>query len=238
MNKQETWSEMIDRYLREERPVSGGKGDQVAKQSEILSQENMQQQMAFSKQLVDVFNKQYADQKGVLDYLKGKVQPMIDNPKGYSPEALAAMRTSATDTTSAAYQNAQKALQASRFAAGGRDLPSGVDAQLNAALLQSEASDKAAQQNDITVRDENLKQGNMWNAINVLSGTAAQFNPQSYAGASTGASGAASGAGNTTANLSQAYTASTQSQLMGVLGGVAGGAATAAFGGGGMFGKK
>lgn len=235
---QETWTQRIERYLAEGRPVSGGKGDQVAKQSELLSQQNMQQQMGFSKQLMEVFNKQYADQKSVLDYLKSKVQPMIDNPKGYSPEALAAMRTSATDTASANYQNAQKTLQANRFAQGGRDLPSGVDAQLNAALLQSEAADKSNAQNNITLQDENLKQANFWNATNVLSGVGAQFNPQSYAGASTGASGAASSAGNTTANLSQAYQASTQSQLMGVLGGIAGGATSAMFGAGGMFGKK
>jgi hypothetical protein len=202
-------------------PVAECKGDQTLKQSEMISLQNQTQQMEFSKQLMGVFEKQYGDQKEVLDYLKAKMQPMIDNPTGYSEKALAAMRTSATDNLSASYQNAQKALQADRFAGGGRDLPSGVDAQLNAALLQSEATDKAGAQNNITLEDENLKQGNYWNAINVLNGVGAQFNPQSYAGASTGASSASSSAGDATANIGKAYKESQKSQLLGALGGLA-----------------
>jgi hypothetical protein len=217
-------------------PVAECKGDQTLKQSEMISLQNQTQQMEFSKQLMGVFEKQYGDQKEVLDYLKAKMQPMIDNPTGYSEKALAAMRTSATDNLSASYQNAQKALNANRFAGGSRDLPSGVDDQLNAALLQSEATDKAGAQNNITLQDENLKQGNYWNSINVLNGVGAMFNPQSYAGASSSASGASSSAGEATANLGTAYKQSQNSGIMGLIGGLAGGAmsmGTSLFGGGG-----
>lgn len=207
-------------------------GDKTVKESEKLQLENQKQQLDFNKQLMGIFEKQYADQKGVLDYLKAKVQPMIDNPQGHSPEALAAMRTSATDTLSGNYQNAERALQAKRFAMGGRDLPSGVDDQLQAALFQSEAADKANAQNSITVQDENLKQANMWNAINVLSGVGAQFNPQSYAGAATGASGAATGAADSIPGLSARYEQSTHTgfggQLMDSLAGGIGGALSGA----------
>jgi hypothetical protein len=222
-------------------PVAECKGDQNLKQSEMISLQNQSQQLEFSKQLMKVFDKQYADQKEVLDYLKAKAQPMIDNPTGYSEKALAAMRTSATDNLSASYQNAQKALQADRFAGGGRDLPSGADAQLNAALLQSEATDKANAQNGITIQDENLKQANYWNAIGSLTGVSQMINPQSYAGASTGASGASSSAGEATANIGTAYKQSQNSGIMGMLGGLAGGvfgAAGSAGGFGKLFGGK
>lgn len=198
------------------------KGDATAKAAE-------EQQLQFNTQLMSIFQQQFAKQSQIFDFLKGKLQPMIDNPTGYSPEALAAMRTSATDTLSQNYQNAQRALQSEQFARGGRDLPSGVNAQLDAALQYAEASDKAGAQNTITLQNENLKQSNFWNAMNALNGQEAIANPLGYAGAATSGS-------NAVANLSQAYTASQQSGLMGMLGGLAGGALSGA-GSAGGFGK-
>jgi hypothetical protein len=199
------WVESDWEWVEDDAPVALCKGDETAKQTELMQQQNMAQQMAFNQQLIGIFNKQYADQKAVLDYLKGKFQPMIDNPTGYSDSALAAMRTSATDQLSNQYQNARSALQDYEFQNGGRDLPSGVNSQLMASLLNSEASDKASTQNNITMADENLKQMNYWNAVNALQGNAAMLAPQSYAGAATSAADSAVGAGNSVANLSQAY---------------------------------
>jgi hypothetical protein len=199
------------------------KGDDTAKKAEA-------QQAAFNQQLMGIFTQQYAKQSAVLDYLKNKLQPMIDKPTGYSDEALTAMRTSATDTISQAYQNAQKALQNKEFQQGGRELPSGVNAQLDEALMQAQATDKAGAQNTITANNENLKQSNLWNAMNVLSGNvASQFNPLGYANSATSGS-------NAVANLSQAVTASSQSGLMSTLGGIAG-AGLGAAGQAGGFGK-
>src|SRR5437667_7334020 len=187
-------------------PVSGAKGDDTAKQAE-------QQQAAFNSQLMSVFNQKFTHQSQLLKYLQGKLQRMIDNPTGYSPTELAAMTTGTTDKLSTAYQNAQRALNNQQLQKnGGSDLPSGTQEQLDAALLQAEASDKANAQNTITLNDENLKQSNYWNALNVLNGqTAQQYNPLGYASA-------ANEGGNTVANLSQAVTASQQSGLMGMLG--------------------
>lgn len=207
-----------------EGPVALCKGDDTAKQNE-------QMQMQFNSQLMDIFSQQFAKQSQVLNFLKGKLQPMINNPTGYSPAAMAALRTQATDNLSGQYQQAQRALQQKEFAQGGRELPSGVNAQLDAGLYAQEAADKANAQNTITLNNENLKQSNYWNAMNVLSGNVAQqFNPLGYAGAATSGS-------NAVANLSQAVTASNQSQLMGALGGIVGGAASSALGGGGAITK-
>lgn len=192
------------------------KGDSLAKQQES-------QQIAFNAQLMDIFNKQFASQQEMLTYLKGKLQPMVDNPTGYSDEALTAMRTSATDTLSQNYENAKQALGNRAVQLNqGSDLPSGTQEQLNAALLQSEATDKSNAQNTLTLNNENLKQSNYWNALNILNGQSAnQYNPLGYATAYNQGSDA-------TANLSQAVTASQQSGFLGALGGIVGGGLSAA----------
>lgn len=188
-------------------------GDSTAKAAE-------QSQANFSNTLQQIFTKQYGQQSAILNFLTNKLEPQIENPQGYSDTALNSMRTSATDQIATQYQNAQKALQNQQFENGGENLPSGVNEMQTGALRMGQASDTAAAQNQITQQNEQLKEQNYWNAVDALSGNASQYNPQSYAGASTSA-------GNSVAGLSQAYTASNQSQLLGALGGIAGGAGSA-----------
>jgi hypothetical protein len=200
------------------------KGDQVAQQAEA-------QQSAFSAQLAQIFQAQYSQQSATLQYLQGKLEPIIDKGGvGYDDATLAAMRTSATDATSTAYQNAQKALQAKQFATQGRDIPAGAIGQEDEALLSAAAGNEASSQDTITLNNANLKAQTYWNAVNALSGNTAMFNPQSYAGASTSAD-------NSVAGLSQAVTASAGPSFGSILGGVAGGALSGASGAGGLFSK-
>lgn len=239
------WDETTDSYrlvpeesvsFNYEGPVALCKGDSTDSATEQAQQEEAAQQAAYNKSLMDIFTQQFGAQQGVLNYLKGQMQPMIENPQGYSPQELTSMRTTADDTLSNQYQNAQKTLNAQEFANGSRDLPSGVNDQLNGSLLASEAADKSNAQNTITQSDANLKQQNYWNAVNVLNGVATEENPLGYAGAATNAANAGTSAANSVANLSQAETSSQQSGLMSVLGGVAGGVFGAA-GQAGGFGK-
>jgi hypothetical protein len=189
--------------------------------------------MTFDQQLTQIFTQQYATQKGQLAYLQSKMQPMIDNPTGYSAQQLAALRTSATDTNAQQYQNAQAALnnQVSQ-ASGGSKLAgvSGAVTESTAALLNAEAQQQSQSQNQITEANANLQQQNYWMAINALNGVAAQENPLGYSSAATSGSGAVAG-------LSQAVTAANQSQLLGALGGIAGGVGSALGGAwaGGLF---
>jgi hypothetical protein len=203
-------------------PVALAKGDQTAKNAEA-------QQASFNATLMSTFQQQFATQKNTLDYLKSKLQPGIDNPTGLSDAGLAAARTSSDDQFSAAYQNAQRALNAKMATSGESTLPSGVGAQLNSALLNAEAADKATGQNQITMQNEQLKQTNYWNSINALNGVAAQNNPLGYANSATSGSGAVAG-------LSQAVTASSGPTFGSILGGVVGGGLSAA-GNAGGFGK-
>jgi hypothetical protein len=196
------------------------KGDSTAKAAE-------QQQASFDSQLMAAFQQQFGKQSAVTSYLTSKLQPMIDNPTGVSAADLAAARTSSDDQFSSAYQNAQKALNAKMATSGDSQLPSGVGAQLNSALLQAEAADKATGQNTITMQNEQLKQQNYWNAVNGLNGVATTENPLGYANSATSGSGAV-------ANLSQAVTASSGPTFGSIIGGLAGGALSAAGNAGGF----
>jgi hypothetical protein len=202
-------------------PWEHAKGDATAQAAE-------KQQAMFNTQLMKIFTQQFGQQQDVLKYLQGKMQPMIDNPTGFSADAEAAMRTGASEQVAGQYQNAAKALANQRAQRGDAGLPSGVDAQIDAQVGNAAAATGAQAQNDITLQNEQLKNTNMWNAVNALSGVGAQFNPQSYGSLYN------QGAGNV-ANLSQAYNASKQSQLMGVLGGVVGGGISAL---GSLYGAK
>lgn len=185
------------------------KGDPYAQQNEIM-------QMNFNQALMGIFQKQFDKQSQIFDFLKGKLQPMIDNPTGFSPEQNTLLHTGATEGISQQYQNATQAIQNKEFAQGGRDLPSGVNAQISSQLATGQAHDVSNANNQISLADENLKQTNYWNAISALSGQQALLNPMSYA------NGATSG-GEAVAGLSQAVTASQSSGLLGgILGGVMG----------------
>jgi hypothetical protein len=197
-------------------------GDEKLKQSEKL-------QLDFQTQLIDIFKKQYGDQSEVLHFLTDRLKPQVDNPTGYSASAKAAMRAEAVDTISNQYDNAQKAVQDIQFTRGGRDLPSGVDAMQIGALKGAQARDTSNALNTIELNDENLKESNYWNAINILSGNVAgQFNPLGYASAENNTA-------STVSDLGTAYKNSQGSQLLGATGGIVGGVGAAL---GGYFTKK
>lgn len=192
-------------------PVALCKGDSTAKQAE-------KDQLNFNEQLMNLFTQQYGTQQAQLKYLQSKMQPIIDaGGQGMSPEALAAARTTATDTTSQEYQNAQAALNQQLGGNSKLANVAGATTEADAALLNSEAGQKAKAQEDITMQNEQLKQQNYWNAINALNGVSAQENPLGYAGEATSG-------GNTVAGLSQAYKASQHSQWMDLAGAALGGA--------------
>lgn len=196
-------------------PIAECKGDDTAKQSE-------QQQAAFNQNLMNIFNQQLGKQNQMMDFIRGKLQPMIDNPTGYSDDALAAMRTGATEGIANQYADAQRAVQSKMATRGGdaAELPSGVNDQILSSLAGGQASDTANAQNSITMANENLKQQNYWAAINGLTGQEAMVNPLGFAGAATSGSNAVAG-------LSQAVTSSEQSGWLNALAGGVGGGLTA-----------
>lgn len=191
-------------------PVIVCKGDPTAQAAEAS-------QASFDNTLQGIFEQQYGKQSAITDYLTQQMEPLIsEGGQGYSPQDLAAMRTSATDTLSNQFQGAERAANATES----RGLPSGVNAQIGGALTGEEAQQQSAAQLGITQQNEALKQQNYWNSINVLSGQAATLNPLGYATSATGGS-------NSVAGLSQAETQAAGPTFGAVLGSLFGGIGTA-----------
>src|SRR6185437_6213071 len=175
------------------------------------TQDAQRSQDQFSKQLQAAFTAQYGANTRLTSLINGQMWNQVNaGGRGYSPAALAAMRANATDTISGNFQHAQQALQEHEAQTGGQNLPSGVNAQLDAGLYAQEAQQQAAAANNITLANENQRQQNYWNAIGTLSGNNNARNPLGYASAANGGAGAE-------AALSNANTEANQSGFGGAL---------------------
>ena len=80
-----------------------------------------------------------------------------------------------------------------RRPAEGSQLPSGVNAQIDAENANQAAAANAASQQQITLANAQQKQQNYWQAIGALSGNAQSYSPQSFTGAVNGGAGALAG---------------------------------------------
>jgi hypothetical protein len=212
------WTNTIEKYIAEGRTVSGAKGqDNTAASSE-------QSQAAFTRSLQNSFANNNAAQQSQLNFLNTKMQSTINNPQGYSPATLAALRTQGTDAVAAQNQNVERSANAMEATQGGAAaLPSGVNAQINASdATQAAEANNAAQQN-VTVQNANLEQSNYNNAVMGEESVAGQENPEGMA------TGANAGAGQI-ANLSQAVTSSDSTGTGAMLGSLAGSLGSAAIG--------
>jgi hypothetical protein len=194
----------------------------ATKEQQQVTLEASQQQEQFQSTLTGLFQQQFANQKGVLDFLQGTLKPEIAQAQagqGFSPEALAAMRTTATDTTASQFQNAQSALNQELKTSGSANVPSGVTVGADSALLEREAETQAGGQNQITLANAGQAQNNFWNSINALNGVSAQINPLGYGSAASGAAGTVAGLGNAQSSLQNAITSANSSSFFGQLGG-------------------
>lgn len=191
-------SQMSDTQFAEfikSHPVSGGKGDQTAQNTEN-SQSN------FVNTLQSAFATNNAQQQSQLNFLNNKLQNTIDNPQGYSPATLAAMRTQATDQVAAENQNVERSVNNMEAVRGGAAaLPSGVDAQINAGVESQAAQAGNAAQQNITQQNANLQVQEQQQAENEELGVAQAENPEGMAGESNQGAGEVS-------SLSQAVTQS------------------------------
>lgn len=192
-----SWTLRIEQYLREGRPVSGGKVDQTAKDAEASS-------AAFTTTLQNAFKTQFANQQGVLDFLKGKLEPGVTNPQGFDQATKTALNSTAIENNAVATQNAVKAEQAQAAAHGDAEsLPSGVQEQVQGQIAGQSASQKASALDQIQLQDAQLKQSNYWNSVNALNGVAAQINPLGYAGDSNSGATATAGLSNAVSQSQQ-----------------------------------
>ncbi len=192
-------------------PVSGGKGDDVAKSTEASTAK-------FTDTLQKVFEANNAHQQDQLNFLTNTLQSGITNPQGYSPETLAAMHTQATE---AGAQNTKNVMQAvnEKFATqtGADSLPSGVQEQVQSQAATAIANNEAQQQLGITQANGQLQNDNKWKAVQAEEGVAGLENPEGIANSATGSAG-------TVSNLSEAVTRANGPGIGSILGGIAGAA--------------
>jgi hypothetical protein len=220
----------------------GGGPSQATQEQQQVNLEASQQELQFQSQLMTLFQQQFGEQSQETNFLKGVLEPEItqaQSGQGFSPQALAALRTSATDTTSAQFQNAQAALNQELKTSGSANVPSGVTVGADQALLTAQAQTQSGQQNQITLANQQQAQNNFWNAINALNGVAAQQNPLGYAGSASGAGGTIAGLSGAQSSLQNSITNANNSSFFGSLSrglgsGLGSGLAGAILGGTGM----
>lgn len=197
-----------------------GGPSQATKDQQQVTLQASKQELQFQSQLMSLFQQQFADQKGVLDFLQGTLKPVIADAeagKGFSTDEEAAMRTSATDAVSSQFQNAQQALNQELRSSGNANVPSGVTAGADTALLTEEAKTQAGTQNQITVAKAQQARSNLFNAVNALNGVAAQVNPLGYGSEASGAGGTIAGLSGAQSSLQNAITQANNSSFFGKL---------------------
>lgn len=181
------------------------------------------EQANFYQTLTQEYQQNYGEQQDILSALTAQFKPILaagPEQYGFAPAEDAALRTQAQEGTARGANNAAVALANENSAAGGGNefLPSGVQSEEKAQLLESAAEQNAGEQEQITEAGYQQGEENFTQAENALAGTAQIENPTGYAGVATGAGSAA----NTTMNDIAQENAAWMAPVFGLLGGVAG----------------
>lgn len=157
-----TWTETIEMYIREGRPVSGGKGQDVANQQR--QQEDQMQQEAFNVQ-----QQQLATlTKSFSSYLSGQ--------QGFSPQLLAGMKSQFLNNNNQTFNQAGQQVRAALGARGSGtgQLPAGGDYTRGiSSLMGAKASSQSQGLLGLNVQNAQQALTNKFNAGNLLSGNAA-----------------------------------------------------------------
>ena len=169
----ETWTETVERYLREGRTVSGGKGSDVANQQR-------QDELNMQKQAFNVQQQQLALlNKSLSPYLAGKT--------GLDPAALASMRAQFLNSNNQTFNQAGQQVRSALGARGegtGANPVGGTYGSGIASLMAAKAGSQSQGLLGLNVTNAQTALQNQWNAANVLSGNAATLTgTQGVAGA-------------------------------------------------------
>lgn len=242
VRKEFIWSDSQDRYIliRDvRRPFFG----QVAwaKGASSQQQQISDAQQNFYNTLSANYNQQFASQNAILKTLQNSLNPIVQagpNQFGFSNAEVNNLNSQALQGTGQQYRNAARSLGEQQAAQGGGNsyLPTGAQAQQQAALAASGANQASNQLLDIQQKGYDIGRSQYNAAISQLGGVAGQYNPTGYAGEATGAGTAAANEANQVAQLNNE--ASPWNLVGGILGGAAGAGLNAFTGGlGGTLGK-
>jgi hypothetical protein len=171
----------------------GGGTDSTARSAEKGS-------LSFMTQLQGAFGQAFANNQNILSFLNNKLTSMATNPTGFLPAQMTAMTTGAIQNTAQQVQNAQQASNLATAARGGNGLPSGVQAQTNAAINAAGANQLSNEENQIQIENADQTLNNQRFALSGLAGVASEENPNGYSSSANGAAGAVAGLSNAVSN--------------------------------------
>jgi len=195
-----TWTERIEKYIREGRTVSGGKGGDTA---------NAQRQ-----QELDMQKQAFAQQQSQIADLKNAFSKYTTQNIGFDPSQLSSMRSQFLNSNSSTFNQAGQMVRSALGARGSGtgQLPAGGDYTRGlVGLLAGRAGSQSQGLLGINIQNQQQALQNRFNAGNLLSGNAAiQTGTQGVAG--SGASSA----------LSSYITAQNNDPFMSALGGTLG----------------
>lgn len=169
----ETWTERIERYIREGRTVSGGKGSDTA---------NQQRQ-----QELDIQNQAFQTQMNIIQGLRGSFGQYLAGNVGYSPQAYASMKSQFLNNNSQTFNQAGQQVRSALAARGegtGQNPVGGSYAGNLGNLMAAQASSQSQGLLGLNIQNQQQALANQFNAGNLLAGTGAQLvGTQGVAGA-------------------------------------------------------
>lgn len=164
-----------------------------------------QSNASFAGALQSSYASQLQNQNAVLSGLNASLSPTVaggPSQQGWSPAEVSAVNTNILDTTSANYQNAQRAAQNALAGRGGgagnaNIANSGIDQQINAGIASQAAGQTSAEENQAV--QANYAQGNKnYNAaVGAEEGVAGMYDPSRYGSLALSGGGQAFGEANT-----------------------------------------
>lgn len=199
------WTQIVERYIREGRTVSGGCGaSQSEKSIASQQQQNFQQ---FSNEAGQVFG----NSSQIFKDLTSSFEPVLaagPGQSGFTPQELAALNSQAITTSGAQYRNAATAAGERIAASGGGNavLPSGTTAAVQGNIATAGAASTANELNQIALQNAQTGRQNWMNAAGVLSGAGNVFNPATnFDSSTTGAGSAAMSGASTVQNANRQW---------------------------------
>jgi hypothetical protein len=191
-------------------------GGEVATTDQALQKS----QAAMTSTLNNEYQTTFAQNQRLVLGQQARLTAIANNPMGYTPEQLHAATTSINENTATAAKQALGSAAAFAAAHGGADVGSSVVGQMAGQIGSAAAQSKAQQLSALSQQSQQMKQQNMWSAIQGLQGVGAQLGAQgstALSGAGT-AAGDVIGAGEGVLKAKQAG----WDELSGVLGGISG----------------
>ena len=138
----------------------------------------------FSNTLQNAFATQYGLQSGIYNFLTSKFTDMINNPQGFSQQALAALRGSTISNIATQFNNARQGIGATQAARGdfGGDVKSGVNAQISGQLAGQQAGAVAGGLDQLEQANEEQRLTNQRIGLQGLNEVGNEENPMGFAG--------------------------------------------------------